>query len=28
VLNEYNWEKESQRLLQVYATVLGTEGDR
>jgi glycosyltransferase involved in cell wall biosynthesis len=28
VLERYNWEKESQRLLQVYNTVLQTEGDR
>jgi len=28
VLETYNWEKESQRLLQIYDTVLQTEGDR
>jgi glycosyltransferase involved in cell wall biosynthesis len=27
VLEEYNWEKESQRLLQIYDTVLQTGGD-
>jgi len=28
VLEKFNWEKESQRLLQIYDTVLKTEGDR
>jgi glycosyltransferase involved in cell wall biosynthesis len=28
VLEKYNWEKESQKLLQIYDTVLKTEGDR
>jgi glycosyltransferase involved in cell wall biosynthesis len=28
VLETYNWEKESQKLLQIYDTVLQTEGDR
>jgi glycosyltransferase involved in cell wall biosynthesis len=28
VLEKYNWEKESQRLLQIYDAVLKTEGDR
>jgi glycosyltransferase involved in cell wall biosynthesis len=27
VLEKYNWEKESERLLQIYDTVLHTEGD-
>ena len=27
VLEKYNWEKESQKLLQIYDTVLHTEGD-
>jgi len=28
VLEKYNWEKESQRLLQIYEAVLTTEGER
>ncbi len=28
VLERYNWEKESRKLLQIYDTVLKTAGDR